>query len=224
MDPLTVRDMATCFLIAVALIRNQSVKHTQEAFVRIFNEYGLPSVIRVDNGCPFGADGALGLTRLSAWWIRLGIRVEFITPATPGENAAHEQMHAVYKAEVANPPAPTLRAQKQRTKTWVQVYNQIRPYEALGMRCPSDLYIKSKRRMPKKLQPLSYPNTWLTRRVKGKGMITLNGQSRFVGEAFECERVGLKRGPAGWHVYFGALLIGILAANESAGIHAVRYR
>jgi transposase InsO family protein len=223
-DPLTVRDMATCFLIAVALIRNQSVEHTQAAFVRIFHEYGLPAVIRVDNGCPFGADGALGLTRLSAWWIRLGIRVEFITPGCPGENAAHEQMHAVYKAEVANPPAPTLRAQKQRTKTWVHEYNQIRPHEALGMRYPAELYTKSKRRIRKKLQPLRYPRTWLSRLVRSKGMITLNGQGRFVGEAFERERVGLKRSSTGWQVYFGELLIGTLAANEITGIHCVRYR
>lgn len=112
MDPLTVRDMATCFIIAFEFIPSQSVEHTRAAFVRIFREYGLPEAIRVDNGCPFGADGALGLTRLSAWWIRLGIRVEFITPGCPGENGAHEQMHRVYKQEIANPPAPTGRAQK----------------------------------------------------------------------------------------------------------------
>jgi hypothetical protein len=191
--------------------------------VRIFTEYGLPAAIRVDNGCPFGADGALGLTRLSAWWVRLGIRVEFITPARPGENAAHEQMHRVYKAEVANPPAPTVRAQKWRTRQWVREYNHIRPHEGLGMISPAQLYHKSTRKMPAKLSPTRYPEAWLSRLVKGKGMISLQGRGRFVGEAFEGERVGLKRTPSGWEVYFTDLLIGMLSAIDNGGIQAVRY-
>jgi putative transposase len=223
-DPLTVRDMATCFIIGVELVRNQSVEHTQAAFVHLFRQYGLPAVIRVDNGCPFGADGALGLTRLSAWWIRLGVRVEFITPGCPGENAAHEQMHQVYKAEMANPPASTIGLQRRRTRNWVREYNEIRPHEALGMLCPAQLYTKSARKLPKKLPALRYGPDWLSRLVKGQGMINLHGRRRFVGEAFEGERVGLKRTSSGWEVYFGHLLIGTLAADDQAGIHAVRYR
>lgn len=223
-DPLTVRDMATRFIIAFELMSSQSVELTRAAFVRIFAEYGLPRAIRVDNGCPFGADGARGLTRLSVWWIRLGIRVEFITPGCPGENGAHEQMHGVYKLEEATPPAPTVRAQKQRTKRWVYVYNYVRPHEALGMRCPGELYRKSPRQISAKLPPLRYARSWLSRRVKGKGMISLFGRGRFVGEAFEGERVGLKPIPTGWEVYCGDLLIGTLAANETTGIHAARLR
>ena len=223
-EPLTIRDMASRYLLAVELVREQSIEATRPACAQTFVRHGLPAVIRVDNGCPFGADGALGLTRLSAWWIRLGIRVEFITPGCPGENGGHEQMHGVYKAEVANPPAPTLRAQKRRTKHWVREYNEVRPHEALTMLCPAQVYEKSTRKMPATLPPLRYPRDWLSRLVKGKGMISLHGRGRFVGEAFEGERVGLKRNPSGWEVHFGALLIGTLAANETAGIHAVRYR
>lgn len=223
-DPLTVRDMATSYLLAVELVCSQSVEHTQRAFRRIFQTHGLPEAIRVDNGCPFGADGALGLTRLSAWWIRLGIRVEFITPGCPGENAAHEQMHGIYKAEVASPPAPTIQGQRQRSRKWMQEYNELRPHEAQGMRRPAELYRKSKHRMPAKLPPLRYPPDWLTRLVKGKGMIHLHGQKRFVGEAFERERIGLKRTLSGWDVYFGTMLIGTLSASDRGGIHAVRYQ
>lgn len=223
-DPLTIRDMASRCLLAIELLRNQSVECTRTTFARVFAEHGLPRVIRTDNGCPFGADGALGLTRLSAWWVRLGIRVEFITPGCPGENAGHEQMHRVYKAEVAHPPAPTLRAQKRRTKAWVRIYNELRPHESLAMLCPAQLYAKSARRMPTLLQPLRYPRHWLSRLVKGKGMINLHGRGRFIGEAFERERIGLKRTPSGWEVYFGELLIGLLLAAENTGIHAVQYR
>jgi putative transposase len=223
-DPLTIRDMASRCLLTVELLREQSVEATWPAFAQTFARCGLPDAIRVDNGCPFGADGALGLTRLSAWWIRLGIRVEFITPGCPGENGAHEQMHRVYKAEVANPPAPSWRAQKRRTRDWLRQYNELRPHEGLAMLCPAQLYTRSTRAMPAALPPLRYPHDWLSRLVKGKGMISLLGRGRFVGEAFEGERVGLKRNSSGWGVYFGELLLGTLPANETTGIHAARYR
>lgn len=222
--PLTVQDMATRYLLAFELLDNQSVERAQAAFQVTFQQYGLPAVIRVDNGCPFGADGALGLTRLSAWWIKLGIRVEFITPGCPGENAAHEQMHGVYKAEEATPPAPTRRAQKGRTKRWAHRYNHERPHEALSMRCPAELYRKSRRKLPAALQPARYPKRWMSRLVKGKGMISLLGKGRFVGEAFERERVGLKPTSTGWNVYFYDHLIGTLSARESTGIYATRFR
>src|SRR6185312_9992581 len=92
-DPLTIRDMTSRCLLAVELLGEQTIAATRPVFERTFRRNGLPDAIRMDNGSPFGADGALGLTRLSSWWIRLGIRVEFITPGRPGENAAHEQMH-----------------------------------------------------------------------------------------------------------------------------------
>ncbi len=223
-DPLTIRDMASHYLIAVELLRDQSVETTRAAFVQVFRAYGLPAAIRVDNGCPFGSEGALGLTRLSVWWIRLGIRVEFITPGCPGENGAHEQMHKIYQAEQANPPAPSLRAQKHRTAQWREEYNHVRPHEGVGLRCPAEVYRRSTRAMPKKLRPLSYPRGWLSRLVKGKGMISLHGRGRFVGEAFEGERLGLKRSASGWDVYLGTMLIGTLGADETGGIHAARYR
>lgn len=92
------------------------------------------------------------------------------------------------------------------------------------MLCPAQLYQKSTRKMPTAIPPLRYPPGWLSRRVKGKGMINLNGERRFIGEAFEGERIGLKRTPTGWSIHFGDLLIGTLAADDHAGIHAVCYR
>ncbi len=223
-DPLTIRDMASCYLLTIELLANQRIELTRAAFARTFRRYGLPEAIRVDNGCPFGADAALGLTRLSVWWLTLGIRVEFITPGCPGENGAHEQMHRVYKAEVANPPAPSLRAQRRRTEQWKRQYNEVRPHEALAMRCPAQIYRHSRRKFPARLAALSYPASWLSRLVKGKGMISLQGRGRFVGEAFEGQRIGLKPMARGWEVYCGAHLIGELWAGQTTGMHAVRYK
>jgi Integrase core domain len=151
---------------------------------------------------------------------KAGIKVEFIDPGQPGQNAGHEQMHRVYKAEALQPPAHTLRGQMQRTQRWRKIYNHQRPHESLNMRFPAELYRPSKRRMPKVLRPWQYNPAWETRLVKGKGMISLYGLVRYVGEAFERERVGLERDKDRWNVYFGPHLIGYLIAHASDGIHA----
>src|SRR5580658_5738557 len=114
-EPLTVRDMASSYVLAVVLLGGTRLEPCQAAFRRIFRLYGLPAAIRVDNGVPFGSTGAWGLTRLSAWWVKLGIRVEFIEPGQPGQNAAHEQMHRVYTDDTLQPPARTRPAQKRRS-------------------------------------------------------------------------------------------------------------
>ena len=195
------------------------------AFQDIFQEYGIPRVIRSDNGSPFGSTGALGLTLLSAWWVKLGIRVEFIEPGHPEQNGAHEQMHRIYKAETLNPVGASLRIQKQRTRQWCLEYNHERPHEALAMGLPSDHYRKSRRRMAARLSPWLYPAGWKSRRVKDNGMIVLDGRSRFVGHAFGKERVGLKRAhPGRWEVYFGPWLAGELHDIDWGGIRAVTYR
>lgn len=111
-EPLTVRDLATRYLLQICLLERQGVEDSRWAFEKVFRTYGLPRVIRSDNGAPFGSTGVLGLTRLSAWWVKLGIEVEFIEPGRPEQNGAHEQLHRVYKEEAARPPAKTFGAQK----------------------------------------------------------------------------------------------------------------
>jgi len=224
-EPLTVRDMASRFILATTLLRTQNMLLCRDAFTRVFREYGLPKAIRMDNGTPFGGTGALGLTRLSAWWVKLGIRVEFIEPGRPDQNGAHEQVHRVYKDETLQPPASTFAAQKRRTERWRHTYNHQRPHESLGMVVPATVYRKSRRKLPAKLRPWRYPRDWQSRLVKGRGMINLDGKTRFIGEGFERERVGLQRnGSTGWNVYFGPLLLGLLQAHELTGIHATRFK
>ncbi|HWT78634.1 MAG TPA: integrase core domain-containing protein, partial [Candidatus Methylomirabilis sp.] len=224
-EPLTIRDLASRYILGIILLRQQSVEATRRAFEEVFGQYGLPLIIRVDNGTPFGAVGALGLTRLSAWWVKLGIKVEFIDPGCPEQNGAHEQLHRVYQEEVAQPAAWSWRGQKIRTQRWQRHYNYERPHQALGMRVPAALYRKSPRKMPGRLGPWQYDPGWESRLVKGKGMISLDGRGRFIGEAFERERVGLKLSrPGVWEVYFGPLLIGELWDSELGGIRAAWYR
>lgn len=224
-EPLTIRDLASRYALVIDLLSQQNVRESREACKDLFRKNGLPLVIRVDNGSPFGSTGALGLTRLSAWWVKLGIRVEFIAPGRPDQNGAHEQFHRVYKEETLLPPAHSLRAQKRRSEQWRQEYNQGRPHEALGMMVPAAIYRKSSRVLPLREKPWSYQVGWESRLIRSKGMISFHGRSRFVGEAFEGERVGLKRSrTAVWEVYFGPHLIGELWDNEAGGIRAVWYR
>lgn len=224
-EPLTVRDLASRYILAVVLLRRQSVEECRREFAKIFGEHGLPQIIRSDNGSPFGSSGALGLTRLSAWWVKLGIRMEFTAPGHPEQNGAHEQLHRVYQEETAQPAAGSLRAQKLRSERWRKHYNRERPHESLAMEVPAKRYRKSVRRPPKKERPWRYEPDWESRLVKGKGMISFNGRSRYIGEAFEAQRVGLKRVRTGvWEVYFGPLRIGELWDHDrTPGIRAAWY-
>jgi putative transposase len=222
-EPLTVRDLHSRFVLGAVLLVRNDIERTRRAFGRLFRRYGVPERIRCDNGTPFGGGGPTGLTRLSAWWVKLGIKVDFITPGRPCENGAHEQFHRVYKAEVARRPAATLRVQQQRTDRWVMHYNRHRPHQGLGMKTPAEVFRSNRRRL-KAQRPWSYPSGWVRKWVKGNGEITNNGSRRYVGEAFVRDYVGLKPMRRGvWEVYFGPLLIGQLHEEENGSIRMAKY-
>ena len=223
-EPLTVRDLYSRYGLRIALLRSQAIVETRREFLGLFAEQGIPERIRCDNGTPFGGVGPTGLTRLSAWWVKLGILVEFITPGRPCENGSHEQFHRVYKAEVAARPERTRRGQQRRSVRWLRQYNQHRPHEGLGMKRPVDLFKKNRQRLPKQIGPWKYPKGWERRWVKGNGEITRKGIRRFVGEAFVRDYVGLKPlRPGVWRVYFGPMLVGELHENEQGSIRMAKY-
>jgi hypothetical protein len=203
----------------------QNVERTIPAFRDLFLRYGMPRAIRVDNGSPFGSKGAAGLTRVSAWWAKMGITVDFIRPGHPEDNGGHEQFHGVMKTQTATPPAQTWRGQQRRTQKWVKEYNQIRPHEGLKMKAPAMRYRSGSRKMPEEGRRLTYPKQWETRLVKRNGMMHWRGETRFVGEAFGGERVGLKnKKPGVWRVYFCKLLIGELQERQPGGINPARHQ
>jgi transposase InsO family protein len=221
-EPLTVRDLFSRYLLSVHLFKEQRGEAARRVFLRLFRRYGYPAVIRVDNGPPFGSTGAAGLSRLSAWWTALGIRVEFIAPGHPEQNGAHEQMHRVLKAEITRPASRHLRAQQRRANRWINNYNEDRPHEALGQRTPAEVY----RPEPVALRTAQahYGSGWTVRRVRSNGEIRWRGRKRFVGEAFIGHRLGLK--PVGKDkdaIYFGNLLIGELWESDAGGMRPVKY-
>ena len=223
-DPLTVRDLLSRYLLAVRLLPDQQWWRVQAVFRRLFGQYGLPQVIRVDNGGPFASAGRGALSRLSAWWTVLGIRVEFARPAHPQDNGAHEQMHRVLKAETTQPPSCNPRAQQRRLDRWRQSYNQERPHEALRQKTPAQYYRPGRSYRAKGVPPVKYPATWEQRRVRSNGQIRWQGRLRFVGEAVVGCKVGLKRLSAGkWSVYLAGILLGELRASDAGALRPAAY-
>jgi transposase InsO family protein len=223
-EPLTVRDLASRYGLAVRLLAATDEARVRRALQKLFQRHGLPKAIRVDNGPPFGEQGPRGLTRLSAWWLSLGVRVEFGRPACPQDNAAHEQWHRVLAEETARPAAPSRAAQQRRFDRWLELYNHRRPHEALGMRVPAAVYRPSRRRLHE-LTPARYPRVWPVLRVNAKGRVWWCGRVRVIGRAFAGERVGLKpAGRARWRVYLRTHFLGVLVATDLAGLRPVQWR
>jgi hypothetical protein len=187
------------------------VAGTKPIFTRLFQEYGLPQFIRTDNGVPFATNTLARLSKLSAWWVRLGVMPQLIQPGNPQQNGRHERMHRTLKAETTRPPARAMRSQQVKFDRFQKEFNHVRPHEALGQNTPASVHVPSTRAMPSKLPQLEYPDRYEKRYVSANGGIRWNRQ--WVNVSITCvgEYVGLEEIDDGvWNVYFGALRLGRL--------------
>jgi transposase InsO family protein len=192
-DPLTVSDLHSRYLLKAEGLKQATRHWTQRAFRNMFREYGLPEIIRVDNGAPFASMGAGGLSQLSVWWISLGIEVQFSRPGCPQDNGCHERMHRTMKAECCKNASVNGRAQQQRFNRWRKEFNHQRPHEALGMRVPADVYQASSKRLNEKIKSDLYNPMEETKEVSDSGYINFDGRQCFIGEAFKRQAVSLDR-------------------------------
>jgi transposase InsO family protein len=213
--PLTVTDGHTRYLLACQGLTSTKVEEAKPVFTRIFKEFGLPSRIRTDNGVPFATNTLARLSKLSAWWVRLGVLPELIEPGKPQQNGRHERMHRTLKAETTRPPSNTRLAQQRRFDRFREEFNNERPHEALEMRTPASAYSSSQRSMPDRLPPLEYPDHFEVRYVSANGGIRWD--CAWVNVSTTCigEYVGLEEIDDGiWNVYFGPLKLGRLLERE----------
>jgi transposase InsO family protein len=204
--PLTVMDHASRFLVGCEGQTTTGFQATQAHFERLFREYGLPDRIRSDNGTPFATHGSAGLSRLSIWWIRLGIRPERIARGCPQQNGRHERMHRTLKQWIAPNLAPNLRAQQRELDAFKAFYNEQRPHEALKQAVPSSRYQASGRAFPRRLPPMSYPSYMTAKKVSSNGVIYLGNLQIYTGYLLTGETLGAE--PVGdglWDLHFGPL-------------------
>ena len=189
------------------------VKPIFEATMR---EYGVPTAIRTDNGTPFASVGLGGLSALSVWWQRLGIRVERNRPGCPQDNGRHERMHRTLKEATAKPPCAHGAGQQRAVDQFRREYNEERPHEALGGRTPASVYAPSLRDFPDRMPEVHYRDEWETRQVRPSGQIKWKSQNIYVSTALIGERVGLEPIEDGlWMVHFAACPIGVF--DERSG-------
>jgi putative transposase len=191
--PLTVLDLRSHYLLGVRALETTAVASTKKAFVALFRDYGLPRVLRTDNGVPFAQPNALGrLGSLAFWWVRLGIKPEHIRPARPAENGAHERFHKTLKAQATKPASATLTAQQRRFDLFREEYNTDRPHESLpGHRPPAHLYAASPRSYPERLPALLYSESASVRLVNAHGHIKLRNRAIFLSGNLAGDYVGL---------------------------------
>lgn len=213
--PLTLVDSFSRFLLRCDAYRSTSIG-CRRSFEEAFIEYGLPRVIRSDNGAPFASPQALaGLSKLSVWWVRLGILPERITPASPWENGSHERMHRTMKQEATDPPQANRTRQQKSFDGFKREFNEERPHEALGMKPPSRFYSASPRSYPTKLAELEYPTTYLLRRVSDIGVVSWNGRRLFLTSVLAGQVVAMKQtSDTVCELYFGPILLGTLDSTQ----------
>lgn len=189
--PLTVTDQASRYLLAVEGMQSTKEIYAFTAFERLFKEYGIPTAIRTDNGVPFASPNSLfTLSRLSVWWLRLGIQIERIQPGHPQQNGIHERMHLTLKKEATRPAGQNFLQQQAKFDSFIEEFNNERPHEGLAMKCPAEVYSPS-RRIYHGLPELEYPMHDRTVTVTCCGRLCIGKKKINLSQVFAGQKMGL---------------------------------
>jgi putative transposase len=206
--PLTVVDGYSRYVFACRGRYSTEYVGARSVFRTLFRDYGLPLQILTDNGAPFASTGLGGLSRLSVWWIKLGIHPLRIQPGRPAQNGRHERMHRTLKAEVTRPPGADMAAQQRTFERFRRCYNQERPHRALRGQVPLELYERSPRAFPEREPQLIYPNHFEVRKVCTNGCIRWHDQFVFISHVLLGETLGFEPIDDGiWSIHFGPVLL-----------------
>ena len=214
-EPFTVSDGHSRFLIRCQAVGRADAAHVWPVLADAFREYGLPRVLRSDNGPPFASLATAGLSRLAVKLIKAGVAPHRIAPGKPQENGRHERLHLTLKQDTASPPARSLAAQMDRFERFRALSNTERPHEALGQVPPARFYAPSPRRFDGVLRSPDYADDACVRRVRRHGTVKWRGDEVFVSELLAGEPVGLL--PIAddvWLVKYGPLVLGTMKGRQ----------
>jgi len=190
--PLTITDYSSRYLLACEGLSSTKSDFAFSVFERAFKEHGIPQAIRTDNGIPFASPNAFfGMSKLSVWWLRLGINIERIAPGHPEQNGRHERMHLTLKRETTKPPGYNFLQQQEKFDRFIDVYNNERPHQALAGRYPGELYTASSRPYEPAEDP-DYPYHDRTLRVTKCGRLCIGKRKINLSQAFACQLVGIR--------------------------------
>ena len=223
-EPLTMSDGYSRYLLRCQVLERTTYACVRPAFESAFREYGLPMALRTDNGPPFVTRNVLGLSRLSLWWLKLGIVPERIEPGKPQQNGRHERMHLTLKRETAAPPANSVQAQQRRMDRFVREYNDERPHEALGQTPPAKHYAPSPRPYPRRLPKPHYDTGADVYRVYDSGCIWWRGGLVFISCVLEDEYIELRplEGERYLAICYGQHRLAYLDTQRRAAVHRPR--
>ena len=214
--PLTITDFASRYLFACEALSTTKEAYAFRVFEAVFNEFGLPKAIRTDNGVPFASPNSLfNLSKLSVWWLRLGIEIERIKPGCPQQNGRHERMHLTLKKEATRPPGMNSLQQQARFDEFVEEFNEERPHEALDMKRPADVYAPSAKPYDGKLPELSYPLHDRDALVTACGRICMYRKRINISTVLAGQRLGIKEVDDGiWLVSFMGYDLGFIDLEQ----------
>jgi transposase InsO family protein len=214
--PLTISDNCSRYLLQCRGLIHPTHEQTQPWFEWTFREYGLPNAIRTDNGAPFASVSLGGLSRLSIWFIKLGILPERIEPGHPEQNPRHERMHRTLKEAVAIPPKSNIYEQQQAFENFKYEFNYERPHESLGQKLPSSMYYPSDRPYPLSVPQVEYDGDVVVKRIKHSGEMYWKSKWIYISQALAGEPIALQQiDDYLWEVRFSFFPLGIL--NEATG-------
>jgi putative transposase len=215
-DPLTISDAHTRFILYCHKLHSGKELDVWKVLEELFYKNGLPKYLRHDNGPPFATSGAGRLSRLSVKLIKAGVIPDWIAPGKPYQNGRHERMHRTLKREAIFPLQLTLEEQQMKFRDFIHYFNFERPHEALGQKCPGNLYVVSERRWEGKLYSPEYDNEYLVKRIRERGQLSWNGIDIYISKTLKNEFVGLKENDEGdWSVYFGPVFLGTINSSRN---------
>ncbi|VTU06994.1 Integrase core domain [Actinobacillus indolicus] len=211
--PLTVTDNFSRYLFCCKGLPNTRSAPVMTEFERLFTAFGMPCAIRTDNGSPFASQALGGISKLSKWWIDLGIRPERIKPSHPEQNGRHERMHRSLKAQLS--PQHSFEAQQAFFDQFLREYNEERSHEGIGRKTPVECYQPSIRTYTGKIEPYDYSDNVDVRKVRLNGEVKWQGKTYYLSQVLASEPVAFEPYADGiWHIYYRFHFLGIFDARE----------